>query len=164
MRAVGVGVSEVVGPDLVGHRAAQVAEREQHARLLVGREPGEDGPHPVLLERLDLVADPNSVGGGTDDDDPAVVGDPDPFDEASLGHPIDETGRVAERYVEQVGEAAHRELTVVLEDPQNVEVRHADPGFHHPARAGATETADHPMQLVDDGVDDWLGCARRHGS
>ena len=58
------------------------------------------------------------------------------------------------RDVEQLREPAHRQVAVMLEDPQNVEVRHADPGFDHPAGAGAAKAADHRVELVDDAVDE----------
>src|SRR6185369_9811940 len=52
-------------------------------------------------------------------------------------------------------------LTVMLEDPQNVEVRHADPGLDHATGTGAAMAADHLVQLLDDRVDQGVGRGAR---
>ena len=54
----GAGVRvQVVGADLVDDGATQVVERAADAgSSWSGVEPAEDRPHPILLERLDLVA------------------------------------------------------------------------------------------------------------
>ena len=64
--------------------------------------------------------------GDPDQDDPAVLGDAGPFDEAALLDPVDETGRVRQRDVEHVGQTAHRHLAAPLERVQDVELSHAD--------------------------------------
>src|SRR5712692_4166109 len=76
-RSAVVDVSvEMIGPDLVDDRTTEVADRTQETGPLVRRQPAQDRPHPVLLERFDLVADPGSFGGRLDDDDPAVICNP----------------------------------------------------------------------------------------
>jgi hypothetical protein len=37
-----------------------------------------------------------------------------------------------------------------------VEVRHADPGFDHPASPRAAKTADHPVELANDRIDEGI--------
>ena len=148
-----VGV-QVVGSDLLDDGGSQVADRAVDSGQLLRGQTLEDRSHPVLLERLDLVALTSALGRRPDDHNAAVIGNPEPLDEAALLHPVDQAGRVADGHVQQVGEVAHRELAVMLEHPQNVEVRHADPGLDHAARAGTAQAADHRVKLIDDGVDE----------
>jgi hypothetical protein len=150
---VGVDV-EVVRPDLFDDGAPKVTDRAPDPAELVRGQATQNRAHPVLLERFDLIADPCALLGWPNDDDPSVVRDPDPLDEAALLHPIDETGGIADGDIEQLGEAAHRELTVMLEDPQNVEVRHADPGLDHPAGAGTAKASDHLVDFADDRLEE----------
>src|SRR4051794_12542630 len=107
-------IREVVRADLLRHGLAQVADGRQDPLEPWLRQPAEDRPQPVLLERLDLVTDPGALGRCADENDAAVVGNADPIDEATLRHPVDETGRVAHRDVEQLGEPAHRDVAVML--------------------------------------------------
>ena len=85
-----------------------------------------------------------------DEDDAPVVGHADALDEPSLLHPVDDPGGVAERDVEQLGEPAHRQVAVVLEQPHDVHVGHAHAGLDEAARTGAAESRDH---VVDAGGD-----------
>ena len=151
---------KVIGADLRDDRNPQVRDRSEDAVELSGVEASEDGSHPILLQRLDLVADPRTLFRGTDEDDTAVVRDTNTLDEAPLLHPVDETGGIAQRDVEELGKTTHRELTVMLEHPQDVEVRHADPGFHHPSRPGAAEAADRLVELAHDPVNQVRGAGR----
>ncbi len=92
--------------------------------------------------------------GDPDEDDPSVVRDADALDEASLFHPVDDPGRVAERNVEELGHPAHRQIAVMLEQPHDVHVGHADPGLDEAAGTRAAESRDH---VVDAGGDSVLG-------
>src|SRR6267142_6649137 len=92
---VGVPV-EVVGPDLLDDGPAEVRERREDASELSRLQPTQDRSHPVLLQGLDLVADPGALRRGADDDDAAVVLDAVPVDQAALRHPVDQTGGIAE--------------------------------------------------------------------
>jgi hypothetical protein len=70
-----------------------------------------------------------------------------------LLHPIDDPGGIRERDVEQVREPAHRHRPVVLEQPQDVHLRHADVALDELAHRRALELADPPIDFCQDGVD-----------
>lgn len=112
-----------------------------------------DALEAVLLDRLDLVERRDTARGDPDKDNSTIIRDPHPLDEALFLHPIDDPGGVAEGDVDQVRHPAHRELAMVLEDPQDVHVRHAHPELHEPARAGAAESRDDVVEPVDDPSD-----------
>src|SRR3954453_3549562 len=105
-------VGEMVCANLLHHGLAKVADGGQDPLEPRLRQPAEDRPQPVLLERLDLVTDPGALGGCPDENDPAVVGNADAIHQTALGHPIDRTGGVAHRDVEELGEPAHRDVAV----------------------------------------------------
>jgi hypothetical protein len=110
----------------------------------------EDGLKPVLLQRLRLLQCVQALGSDPDEDHAAIVGHAHALDEAPLLHPVHDPRGVAERDVEELGEAAHREVTVMLEQPHHVHVRHAHAGLHQTARAGAAESRDHVVEALDD--------------
>ena len=110
----------------------------------------EDRLEPILLDGLDLLEGLDATIGDPDEDDAAIVRHADPLDEASLLHPVDDAGRVAERHVEQLRQAAHRQVAVVLEQPHDVHMGHADPGLDEATGARAAESRDH---VVDAGGD-----------
>jgi hypothetical protein len=87
---------QVVGPDLVGHCGPQVADRAEDPIELLRTQSAEDRTHPILLEGFDLVTDPDPARGRPDDDDPPVVRDANALDEATLLHPVDQAGGIAE--------------------------------------------------------------------
>src|SRR5436190_138907 len=128
-------VRVAVVPELDDECFAQVLDRAAHPSQLGAIEPAEDGPDLVVLQRLDLLADAVAAGRGADEHDPPVLRDADTLDESALLHPVDEAGRVAERDIQEIGEPAHRDVPVMLEKPQNVEVGHADAGLDHAAGA-----------------------------
>ena len=126
-------------------------------------EPGQDCLHQVVLDDLDLVEEAAAGRGEPDEDDPAVVRDADPLDETALLHPVDEPGGVRQRDVEELGEAAHRELAGLFEAPHDVEMRHADPLLHEPTGRRAADQAHRAIQLVDDAGDRRPAGSRRGG-
>ena len=82
------------------------------------------GPPGAARRGRVKTARPASVG--VDEDDPAVVVVVAALDEAALLHPVDDPGRARDRHVERVGELAHRQRALVLEDRQHVEVDDAE--------------------------------------
>jgi len=44
----------------------------------------------------------------------------------------------------------------MLEQPQDVEVRHADAGLDHPAGARAPHHADHLLELTDNAIKEFI--------
>jgi hypothetical protein len=144
---------EVVRTELRDDGAADVVVRLNNAGKLCAIEMAEDGLEPILLDGLDLIEGLGSAGRDADKDDASVVRHPDTFDETPLLHPIDDTGGIAERHVQQVGHPAHRQVAVVLEHPQDVHVRHADAKLHETTRAGASESTDDLVKAIDDAPD-----------
>ena len=100
---------------------------------------------------LDVLEHLASGVGDPDEDDPAIARDADPFDEPALLDAIDEAGRGRERDVEHVGEAAHRQLAVALEQVHDVELGHADAEADEPLAADALELAHRRPEVGDDG-------------
>jgi hypothetical protein len=147
-------IAEVVRADVLDHRFPEVGDRTEDPLESRRREAAQDRPEAILLDRLDLVADPGTLLGRSDEDDATIVRNPNAVDEAALGHPIHETGRVAQRHVEQLGEATHRDVAVMLENPQNVEVGHADAGLDHSPGSRASQAPDHLVELCSDLVDE----------
>ena len=100
----------------------------------------------------DLAAAPSLV----DADDPPVRLAVAPLDEAALLHPVDDPGRAGDRDVERLGELAHRQRALGLEDRQDVEVdeaeRAAEPAAEHahplarvPGRQLVEQILDYPL-------------------
>jgi hypothetical protein len=57
-----------------------------------------------------------------DEDDPPILWLAPSLDQAALLHPIDDPGRARHRHIERLGQLAHRERAVGLEDRENVQV------------------------------------------
>jgi hypothetical protein len=147
-------VREMVGADVLDYRLAEIGDRPKNPLEARGGQAAEDRPEAILLDRLDLVPDPRTLLGRSDEDHTTIVRNADAVDEAALRHPIDKTRRVAQRHIEQVGEATHRDVAVMLENPQNVEVGHADAGLDHSPGSRAAKAADHLVELRSDLVDE----------
>jgi hypothetical protein len=61
-----------------------------------------------------------------DDDDAAICAVPQALDEPALLHPVDDPGCVRIGHAEQIRQAGHRQRSVLLQDPERLQVRHAD--------------------------------------
>ncbi len=132
-----------VGPELLQNGFADVVESGHDSLALHLIQPAQDRLDPVLLDGFDLLEGLQSAGREVDVDDAPVVGHPDPLDELPFLHAIHDARGVAERHVEELGDTAHGEVAVMLEEPHDVHMGHAYPGLHEPAGAGATEARDH---------------------
>jgi len=139
-----------VWPELCHDGLADVIECGHDPLKLRLVQLAQDRLDPVLLDGLDLLEGPQSAGREVDEDDPPVVGHPDPLDEPALLHAIDDARGVAERHVKEFGNVAHREVTVMLEEPHDVHMGHAHPGLHEPAGAGAAKSGDHVVDTRRD--------------
>ena len=146
---------EYVRAELGGDRGADVVQRSCHAGQLPLVEVAQDGLEAVLLDGLGLLESLHAFLGDADEDDPTVVGHADPLDETPLLHPIHDAGRIAERDVEQLRHPAHRQVAVMLEQPHDVHMGHADAGLDE---TGGTRTAECRDHVVDAGRDSrpWL--------
>jgi hypothetical protein len=88
------------------------------------------------LEHLHVLEQLSAGGGDADEDDATVAGDADPFHEPALLDPVDEAGGRRQRHVKRLGQPAHRQLAVPLEQVQYVQLRHADA---HPQKSFAPD-------------------------
>src|SRR5439155_11862026 len=131
-------------------RRADVLERLDEVAELDVVEAGNDALEHLVLEDLDVGEHLPAGVGASHEHDPAVVGDPDPLDEAALLEPVDDARRVRERDVEHVGEAAHRHLAMALEHRHDVEVGEARVGPAHAIAAHAAQLPERCAQLGDD--------------
>jgi len=141
---------QVLRAEFGNDRGAEVVEGRRNALHLGRVEVAEDGLQPVLLERLRLVEGPKSTLGDSDADDASVVRNADPLDQAALLHPIDDAGGVAVGDIEELGQPAHRKVSVVLEQPHDMHVGHAHSRLHEAAGAGAAESRDHVVDARGD--------------
>src|SRR4051812_23173958 len=124
----GLIVGSVFGalPDHLGAGLAQgPVALEQPPQLVVGESRDEDGEacSASLVEGSEGVA--TSLG-DAHEDDPAILEVVDPLDEPALLHAVDDSGRAGDGHVERLGEAAHLEGAVRVEEDQDVEMRKAD--------------------------------------
>ena len=78
------------------------------------------------------------------------------LDEAALLHPVDDAGGARLGHVERLGEAAHRERAVDVEDGQDVEVdeaeRAARPVAHVAHGGGGTVRGELVEEVAEDGL------------
>lgn len=145
---------EIVGAKLGGDGRPQVVERRCNTVELGRIQVAEDRVQAIVLDRLDLLERLDTTRRDANEDHPSIVRDADAFDETSLLHAIDDARGIAERHVEQLGHTAHRQIAVMLEQPHDMHVGHADAGLDETTRTGAAESRDH---VVDAGCDSRLG-------
>ena len=88
-----------------------------------------------------------------DEDDPPIVRRPHPFDQAVLGHSVDDPGRVRQGDVEELGDPAHRHRAVLLELPEDVNLGHADALLHELLGRGAAKFPERPADIGQDRPD-----------
>ena len=148
------GSASAVGCGRRRARAADVARRQLATRRAAHRpQPDEAGLRArrrsvapaarasvlaaVRASRSRKTASPGV--GRVDEDDPPVRRVVAALDEAALLHPVDDAGRAGDRDVERLGEPAHRQRALGLEDRQDVEVdeaeRAAQPAPEQPMRS-----------------------------
>ena len=128
-----VGRAEGLGPvglDEARDGLVHVVEALREPLELCWIQPAEDLLEHVAPQDFELVELGLAGLREADQHDPTVFVDADALDEAAVGHPVDESGRVGEGDVEQVGDAAHRGLAVARQEAHHVEMGHADPGLH----------------------------------
>jgi len=123
-------------------------------------EPADDLGHEVFLEQLGLAQGLPTAIADSDQDNAAVVGDANPVHEAALLHSVHDSGRARHGHVEDLGQPAHREVAVLLEDPHQVEVGHADPGTNEPDPGHAPELPDRAHEFGEDLADPLAGSRR----
>src|SRR3954453_12296454 len=102
----------------------------------------EDLAHDLRSRCLDVLERLATDGRDTDEDDPAILGNPDALDETALFDPIDEPGRGRVEHVEHLREAAHRDLAVALEQVHDVQLGHADAETNKALAADTLEFAE----------------------
>jgi alkanesulfonate monooxygenase SsuD/methylene tetrahydromethanopterin reductase-like flavin-dependent oxidoreductase (luciferase family) len=147
----------------------------------VGREERDtQGGHrrrdPLELRRIDLVEDLGhdlgsrrlhvferlaTDGRDSDEDDPAILGNPDALHEAAFLDPIDEPGGSGIGHVQHLREPAHRDLTVPLEQVHDVQLGHADAETDEALAADTLELSERGPEV---GQDRRLRLVRGHAS
>ena len=117
---------------------------------------GEDALDEVVAQQLLIADDLESGRGQPHDDDAAVFAVTNSLHESAFLEPVDEAGRVRVRDVQQLREAAHREIPVVVEQGQHVHMRHADALLHHPLRSDTLQFAQARLQVGNDALNEGL--------
>ncbi len=143
--------------DLGREGPSEASKGFEDDRPLRGGQAPDHRAHAGALVALGLRQRLTPGGRRLDQDEAPIVGDADALDEVVRLHPVDEPCRVRHRDAEELGEAAHRHRTVVLEEPQDVELAHADLALDEAAHRGAAELADPAADFCQDGVDRRLG-------
>ena len=133
---------------------------QQPDQLLVG-EPDKHLAEPLAAPFVDLLEDPGSCRGGMHEDDAPVVRIVATFHESPVDHPVHDPGHARDRDIELLGEAAHRQRSLGLEQRQDVEVDQAERTLL-PAPEMRDELARIPgRELDEDGLDELLMRLRR---
>ncbi len=85
----------------------------------------------------------------------------DALDEAALLHPVDEPGGIRDADPEPVREPAHRQGSMLLQDPEDLEVAEADPAVVHRPGARAAPMARQRGDTLGDLAEDVLASRGR---
>jgi hypothetical protein len=154
----GASIDRVGGAsvDRVGRDGARGrADRCEDAGQVLGG----DRPENVLDEAapppVDLLDRGAAEIGLASEHDAPVVGVADALDEAALLHPVEEAGGVRHADPQPRRKPAHRQRPVLLQNPQDLEMRQADAAVVHTlgdraavaAREGGDALGDPPQQL-----------------
>ena len=153
---VGLGVGEQVGflPGDRNDRRIDVLDGLPETLELSIVEPGEHSPHQVVTNDLDVGQNLPSALADPDEDHAAIVRVADTLDEPALLHPVDEAGGVRIGDVEQLRDAAHRQLPVAIQHRHQVEVAHRDALADQPFAGDTAKFANRRTELPDDGIDE----------
>src|SRR5690349_13117620 len=129
---------------------AQRCRRFGDADELRGADATQDRAEELIAQGIELIEHLRALGGDADLDDAPVLRDARALDISALLDTVDETGRVRQGDVEDVGEAAHRHLAGALKGVEDVQLRHADAEAEHPL---ARRTLEHRHRLPEVGDD-----------
>lgn len=134
------------------HRRSEVGNGLADAQELGGVEPPQDRSKDLVTERIDFAKELLAGVGHADDDHSPILGHPVALDEATFGHPVDETGGVRVRHVEDIRELAHGHLAVSLHRVHDVDLGHAHALAQEPLTRGAFELGHGRPEIGDDGA------------
>ena len=145
-------------PDIV----ESPCEPREVARVELPEEPIEHRCAPAV----DLVGDLAAGHRHPDEDDPPVARDSFAGHEPTLFHPVHEARGVGEGDPERFREPADRERSMFAQEPEHLEVGHADPGLVQMPRHGAALLSADGADPLGDPRDEFvavLRSARRFG-
>lgn len=140
-----------VQPDGRIDRGAKIGHRLADAEQLGWIEPIEDRPEDLVGERVDLFEQLLAGLRHSYHDNPTIAGHSVPLDETALHDSVDEARDVRIRYVQDVGQPAHRHVTMALDGVHDVDLGHADALVQESLARGALELGHRRPEIGDDG-------------